>query len=67
MNKNMIIVIVLAVLIVISAVQAVQLSGLKEKISSGEISGGSVSQRVATGQGKNPASLENLPSMVGGC
>lgn len=69
MNKNMIIVIVLAVLIVISAVQAVQLSGLKEKISTGTLktSTGGSSQNVAVGQGSAPTSLENLPSMVGGC
>ena len=69
MNKNMIIVIVLAVLVVISAVQAVQLSGLKEKISSGNFKtvSGSSSQSASLGANTEPTSLENLPSMVGGC
>ena len=67
MNKNILVIAVLVVLVVISAVQAVQLSSLKEKLSTGKLSPGSSSKSVTVGQGNQPTSLQNLPSMVGGC
>ncbi len=74
MNKNTVIVIVLVVLVLVTLVQAVQLVSLKSKIGSGAITTiGSSSQNVVSqGQGGNaqgqvPKSIQNLPSMVGGC
>ena len=81
MNKNTIIAIVLGVLILVSVVQAFQLNSLKGKLSTGTVvsakSGSAVntaSQNTAATSGSAPKqtasvpkSLENLPSMVGGC
>lgn len=69
MNKNLILVIVLGVLILIAAVQAVQLGGLKEKVSSGGLSAGiKTAAAGSSGAGSSsPASASSLPQMVGGC
>ena len=74
MNKNIIIVVVLGVLILISIVQAVQLTGLKSKLATGGTKVSTASQNtVATSAGNTggqvsvPKSLQNLPNMVGGC
>tara|TARA_Y100000310_G_scaffold340439_1_gene436245 strand:- start:11299 stop:11526 length:228 start_codon:yes stop_codon:yes gene_type:complete len=75
MNKQVIISIVLGVLILISVVQALQLNGIKGKISSGEFSTNSksTSTPVASGgssgggSGAIPANINDLPQMVGGC
>ena len=81
-NASKILPVVLVALILVSAVQAFQLSALKEKISEGKISvssnsgskshisSGSAGSAVASsGSGDRgaPASIANLPSMVGGC
>lgn len=63
---------VLGVLIIVSVVQAVQLSSIKESISEGEISTGSTSTTTNTAAGSSSkssssSSLSELPSMVGGC
>ena len=70
MNKNLIVVLVLAILVIVSAVQTIQLVGLKSKISSGgvSVSGGSTPQVTAVSGGSSSGgSLDDLPSMVGGC
>ncbi len=75
MKQTTIIAIILGLLIVISAVQAVQLVGLKTKIASGQLSANSGSSSsttpLASGSAKSPAavpaSVNNLPDMVGGC
>ncbi len=69
MDKNIIIVIVLAALILIAAIQAFQLVGLKNSISSGSIRTATTGAQVqASGGGGNlPGDLESLPGMVGGC
>jgi len=73
MDKNVIVAVVLGLLLVISVVQAFQLSALKEKVASGALSGGSrVSVPVASGAPSGgspslPSNIQNLPSMVGGC
>lgn len=76
MNKNMLVVVVLIALVVISGVQAIQLISLRGKINNAEIisngnMGSSTSNPVvktgATGSASVPSSLQNLPSMVGGC
>ncbi len=73
MNKTTLIAIILGVLVVVSLVQAVQMSSLKAKIAEGKLSvksaGGSVA--VSAGSGNKvaavPDSVKNLPQMVGGC
>lgn len=81
-NASKILPVVLVALILLSAVQAFQLNALKEKISGGKISvstnsgskspissgsaGGAVASSGSSGSGA-PASIANLPSMVGGC
>ena len=56
-----------AVLIVVAAVQAFQLSGLKEKLVGGVTTGQAASSADNAQQAKLPNNLNNLPSMVGGC
>ncbi|MBI2668679.1 hypothetical protein HYX14_02445 [Candidatus Woesearchaeota archaeon] len=73
MNQKLIVGLILAVLVLVSVVQAVQLYGLKDKISSGTLSVKSTSSAapVASSGGKQiqsvPSSVKELPSMVGGC
>ena len=72
MNQNVVIAIVLGALVLIAAVQAYQLVGLKDQISSGGVqvaSAGVAPQASGSGGGSPalPSSLENLPGMVGGC
>lgn len=78
MNRNLVIGIVLALLVVISAVQAFQLASIKGKLGTGPSTGGAVKTTAqtttptaagggATPPAQLPSSLENLPSMVGGC
>jgi len=67
MDKNIIIAVVLAALVLVAAVQAVQLFNLRGKIASGQVA---VQSSVGGTGGSSPAlpsGLENLPSMVGGC
>lgn len=74
MKKDTVMAIVLGVLLVVSVLQAVQLSMLKGSLEDG-VSFGSTKTTTtpATGGVNNnggaslPASLENLPTMVGGC
>lgn len=65
MNRNVIIVIVLVVLVLLTAVQAIQLSSLKTSISTGKVSVGSAPS--TSGGASVPSSIQDLPSMVGGC
>jgi len=72
MNQNVVIAIVLGALVLIAAVEAYQLVGLKNKIESGNVQVASASAPApqASGGGGAPAlptSLQNLPGMVGGC
>ncbi len=74
MRKNVIVFIVLGLLIVISAVQALELIGLKAKISDASftVKGSSQSEPVASSSSSSAgntvaASIADLPSMVGGC
>jgi len=67
MNKNIVIAIVLGALVLIAAVQAVQLFTLKNKLAGGQISVGTPTQSGATGSPQLPSSLAKLPSQVGGC
>ncbi|MBI2558538.1 hypothetical protein HYW20_04400 [Candidatus Woesearchaeota archaeon] len=65
MNRNVIIVIVLVVLVLLTAVQAIQLSSLKTSISTGNVNVGSAP--LQSSGASVPSSIQNLPSMVGGC
>ena len=68
MNRNVIIVIVLVVLVLLTAVQAIQLSSLKTSISTGKVSVGSAPVQGSGSSGASvPSSIQDLPSMVGGC
>lgn len=74
MNKNVVFAVVLGLLIVISVVQALQLSGLREKIANGgfSVSGkatstSAVASDSSSGAASDSKSLSSLPSMVGGC
>ncbi len=71
MNKELGLTILLVVLVLVSAVQAVQLIALGSQIESGEITGAvtsGTSQSSSTSGGASlPGSLTELPGMVGGC
>ena len=76
MKQTTIITVVLAVLVLASFVQAVQLNGLQKKIADNDFSISSASGKVATANapssgaprtGGLPANLNDLPTMVGGC
>ena len=65
MNKNVIIAIVLGILLLLTVVQAFQVNTIKDKLSGGV----SLSTGAAPSGGglSVPSSLDNLPTMVGGC
>lgn len=74
MNQRTIVAIVLGVLVLLSVVQAFQLSGLKTKMADGQLSVKSSSgttSAASEGSSKKtaalPSSIKNLPQMVGGC
>lgn len=67
-RKEILMVVLIAVLVLTTAVQAIQLVSLSNNpvvVTSGS---GSVPSASGAGSGVSaPASLEDLPSMVGGC
>lgn len=70
MSKNLLVIIILGVLVVLSAVQAIQLDDIKDQVTDGKVSSvkiGSVKPTTTTGQAVAPSSPAKLPSMVGGC
>lgn len=71
MKQTTIVAIILAVLLLVSVVQAFQLTSLKSKIVDGKVSLGATksSTPLATGSstGSLPSSIKDLPQMVGGC
>ena len=70
MDKNVIMAIVLGALVVVAALQAFQLFGLKNQLSSGAVQTTTVSTPTQTGGSSGntvPSNIQNLPSMVGGC
>ncbi|MBI3037375.1 hypothetical protein HYY73_06540 [Candidatus Woesearchaeota archaeon] len=79
-NASKILPVVLVALILVSAVQAFQLNALKEKISEGKISvstnsgsksqvssGSAVASSGSGGAARSASSIQDLPTMVGGC
>ena len=76
MKKTTVVAVILAVLVLISLVQAVQLGGLKTKLEGGnvKVSSSAGSSPVASGSSADsgrtaalPSSVSSLPQMVGGC
>jgi len=70
MNKNMVLVVVVALLVIVSGVQAFQLTTLKDKIDNGKVKLGGSSSVSSSSSGSASVSgnsLDNLPQMVGGC
>ncbi len=74
MEKPTVIALVLGVLIVLSAVQAFQLNALQDKLEDEDLtvkSSHSSSSVASSGERKAPsavpASIKDLPTMVGGC
>ncbi len=74
MGKDTFLAIALGVLVVFSAVQAFQITALKGDLEDGQLSVGTAKKTTSaasssTGKstGSLPKSIENLPSMVGGC
>jgi hypothetical protein len=72
MDKNVMISIVLGILVLIAAVQAVQLFSLKGSVQTGAVATSTqpvaaASSGAAPSAGALPSNLQNLPTMVGGC
>ena len=75
MDKTTVLTILVGAMVLVSALQTIQLFGLSSALSGAQIGGGSlgVAKAPATSGVKAPAaagagtSLKNLPSMVGGC
>lgn len=76
MKTTTIVAIILGVLVLITIVQAFQLSSLKKNVAEGKLSVGSSSGRTTptTSSGDSgkqtaslPTSVKDLPQMVGGC
>lgn len=71
MNKNLLIVGVLVLLVLVTIVQAVQLNGIKNDLSSSgavvKTTASSSSSSTSAGSASVPTNLQNLPGMVGGC
>lgn len=74
MKSTTIVTVVMVVLVVLSIVQAVQLNNLKSEIANEDLSIGSSTSTTplsSGGSGSEPAalptSIQNLPTMVGGC
>ena len=81
MDLNKVLPVILAVLVVFAAVQAVQLNSLKEKLAGGTLSTSSGAKAPVTistggnavansGSGApitGAGGIQNLPTMVGGC
>ncbi len=72
-TKTIVMMVMVGLLVLVSAVQAVQLMDLKEKLSDDSLTVSSASGKTAVGAGPGAGgsslskNLENLPSMVGGC
>ena len=65
-RKEILLIALIALLLLTTAVQAIQLVAIS---NNAVVAGGSKSVSVATGASpvSAPSSLDNLPSMVGGC
>ena len=67
-NADVLVIIVLVILLTVSVAQAVELGNLKDKISSGGVKAATTNTSgTSSGGSSQPANLQDLPSMVGGC
>lgn len=66
-SNNVIIAVVLGVLVVIAAVQAFQMIGLKNRVGTSTGAIATPVQSAGAGNAQLPSNLQNLPQMVGGC
>ena len=67
MERQLIILIVVFILIILTGIQAVQLYNLKVAIAGGQVTFWNTLKTIASKGASVPSSIENLPSMVGGC
>ncbi len=69
MNRNVIVMVILALLLLVSIAQAVQLTTLKAKVDAGavKVSGAKTSTASAPSGNSGVGGIESLPTMVGGC
>lgn len=69
-KKEILTVVLIGVLLLTVAIQTIQLVGLSKTqvvVPSAGSGSSSVNKPVASGSGNVPTSLQNIPSMVGGC
>lgn len=76
-NKNVIVVGVLALLLIVGVVQAIQLGSIRSNVndisisssssSTGKISTSTSASAASSSTGGVPTNIQNLPGMVGGC
>ncbi|HLC99224.1 MAG TPA: hypothetical protein VJC00_04420 [Candidatus Nanoarchaeia archaeon] len=68
-RKSVLFIVVLVVLLLIAVVQAVQINGIKDRISGGSSSSSAYSTQspVSSGAVSAPSNVQSLPQMVGGC
>lgn len=62
MDKQVLVIIALALVLLISGVQAIEIGNLKEAIAEGQITGASAGQ-----QNSDIPAQQSAPAMVGGC
>ncbi len=73
MDKTMILTILVGAMVLVSALQTIQLLGLSNALSGAQVGSAPVIKTAGTTAAKAPAAagantnLKNLPSMVGGC
>ena len=77
-ERDMLVAILLGIIVLIGALQAIQLTGLKNGVSEGTGAASAPAAAAAASPGASspsapaqpaavPSSLQNLPNMVGGC
>jgi hypothetical protein len=71
LNTNMLLTVLIGAMVLVSAMQTLQLVSLTSALSSGRVAVGTgaavVSAPLASSSASAAGSLQNLPSMVGGC
>ena len=70
LNTNTLLTVLIGAMVLVSGLQTLQLFGLTNALSSGRVAvatGGSIASAPLASSSASAGSLENLPSMVGGC
>lgn len=69
LNTNMLLTVLIGAMVLVSGLQTLQLFGLTNALSSGRVAvaTGAVAGAPLASSSASAGSLENLPSMVGGC